>query len=317
MPSPISKLIVSKPIEPVDSLSADEPLTDEMTVESISEAAIAKNATPLYQRITWKRAIYHPLTWLALGIHVALLVVPFNPAPPVAIEPEEANSDDAIAIDLLNLSDIATSVPPPVDTPPPPTDVPSAPSNPAQVPASIAVQSKAVQPEAAQTAQAPAVQPDPTSQNAEPVQQVPEPASPEPVQQEPVAQTPAYDPSQDQQLFVKNLGQLGLSTYDSSVIGLPGPNEFKEPVNAGFFVNADAPAPGAKSVQQIDKQPSDVFEQLDTSYRQAGITFTPLDNYGGESLYHAATPEGDTLMYFSLVRLKGSTLLVIWQDLPD
>jgi len=271
-----------------------------LTKDSVIDAAVSGTQGDLQRkRVTWKRVLYHPLTWLAVSLHVGLLVVPFNPAPPVSVEPEEETeeADEAIPIDLLNLSELATSAPPPPpDSPPPPANTPPAPAAPA------------AQPPAAQ-APAPPV-PDPAQS---PAAQVPDPVQPTP---DPAPPPPAYDPSGDQQLFVQNLGAIGLNTYDLSAIGLPTAREFKEPANAPFFLSGDQPVASAKSIQQIDKEPGDVYSQVTSSYASTGITFTQEPAYGGEELYHAVTPDNQTLMYFSLVRLKGSTLLVIWNEKP-
>ena len=99
------------------------------------ESAIAPSSTqptkqPAGRRITLKKVLYHPLTWLAVGFHVLLLVVPFGGGAnsDLAETPEE-DSEAAIPVDLLNLSDIATSTPPPLEPPvaaPPPAVAPAA-----------------------------------------------------------------------------------------------------------------------------------------------------------------------------------------------
>lgn len=319
MPSPISKAIErvvsvkerilraqnydSNLMADSSRLPRDLSVKTAITNKSASDSHSDGHREPPRKRVTWKRVLYHPLTWLAVGLHVALLVVPFDPSPPIAIEPEEEaeETDEAIPIDLLNLSEIATSEPPP-ETPPaePPPAAPPAPAPPQAAPAPPP------------TAQAPT--PDPVQQTPDPAQQTPDPVQPPPEPTQPPP--PAYDPSGDQQLFVQNLGAIGLNTYDLAAVGLPTAREFKEPANAPFFLAGDSPVPNAKSVQQIDKEPGDVFDQVTSSYASTGITFTQEQAYGGEELYHAITPDGNTLMYFSLVRLKGSTLLVIWNEQP-
>ncbi|MEM6452800.1 MAG: hypothetical protein AAF703_21095 [Cyanobacteria bacterium P01_D01_bin.105] len=321
MPSPISKVIESviavkarvmgEQAHDSDFVVDNRELSTDIATEiSTSETATPETATSkkttsekttgqLRRRVTWKRVLYHPLTWLAVGLHVALLVVPFDPAPPIAVEPEEdvEPEDEAIPIDLLNLSEIATSEPPPAEP------LPAEPPAPQQAP-------PVAPPPAAQ-----APQPDPVQSNPDPAQQTPE-ATTQPTQAPTQPPPPAYDPSADQQLFVQNLGAIGLNTYNLDAIGLPAARDFKEPANAPYFLNGETPVPNARSVQQIDKEPGDVFEQVQSSYASTGITFTQELAYGGEELYHAVTPEGQTLMYFSLVRLKGSTLLVIWNGQP-
>lgn len=318
MPSPISKVINSV-VAVKESMRRDrtdnntELIDSDISFDSVNATRDEIVEQPR-KRITWKRVLYHPLTWIAIGVHAALLIVPFNPAPPVVEQPkEETTEDEAIPIDLLNLSEIATSEPPPpesTDTPPPPPPDSATPP-PAASPAPPQPSAQAAPPTPDPAAQP--IAPDPNQSTAPD----PDPTTPDPVPVPPnTPPAPAYDPSGDQQQFIANLGQLGLNSFDLSSIGYPRPGDFREEANAGFFVNGDAPAQGVKSAQQIDKQPSDVYNQITTGYSQTGITFQEMPSYGGEQLYHAITPQGDTLMYFSLARLKGSTLLVIWEDSP-
>lgn len=279
-----------------ENQSVDTP--PEQTAEQAAEQTKGR-------RITLKKVLYHPLTWLAIGFHVLLLVVPFGGGADsdLAATPEE-ETDEAIPVDLLNLSDIATSTPPPAETPPaaapppPPTAAP-----PAQPPPPSPSQAAAPEPAAA-----------PPTEVAEPAAAPVEPAAPDPVAVPQEAPPPAYDPAQDQSVFIANLGAVGLNDYTDQ--GLPTPNFFRNPENAGYFLNGDAPAQGAASARWVDKSPNDVLAQLQTSYAPTGIAFTKLDDYAGEMLYQLTTPTGETFMHVSLVRLKGSTLLVIWQDRP-
>ena len=305
------------------------PISTETTITNVQGIQPRK-------RLKWKRVLYHPLTWLATGLHVALLVLPFNPAPPVVAnledKPEETpeetleEPDEAIPVDLLNLSEIATSEPPPTTPSPKPPPIASLPTppppSPASAPPALAPQRAAPIPQPAEPAALPEPEPQTPEPQSTPEPQTPEPQTPEPQTPEPEPQTPepepqpAYDPAGDQQLFVQNLGAIGLNPYDLDAIGLPAPKDFKKPVNAPFFLNGDAPVPNAKTVQWLDREPSDVFKQIENSYASTGITFAQEPAYGGEELYHAITSEGQTLMYFSLARLTGSTLLVIWSEKP-
>lgn len=266
-------------------------------------APAAENQSSLNEsssrRLTVRQVLYHPLTWLAVGCHVLLLVVPFDPSPPVAAtETVEEEAPEETVIDVLNLSEIATAEPPPpASTEPLPAAPPSAASQPAPArsatapassaaPASVSISNA---PNAPATPAAPAATKDPSS--------------------------PAYDPSADQDLFIGNLGAIGLTDYTASQ-GLPEPRLLRRPENASYFLNGSAPAAGAKDARWMDKGPDDVLDQLKTTYGPGGIVFNQLDDYGGEPLYQLVTAEGQPFMYISLVSLKGSSLVVIWQSNP-
>lgn len=258
----------------------------------------------LAKRLTLKKVLYHPLTWLAVGFHALLLTVPFDPSAPVEAEPEEAQAeeiDEAIPIDILNLSEISTDTPP-VATPPeaippaaPPVAAPPVAAPPVVLPSELPLE------------------------EALPVEEVPVDALPVeelPVEEVPVEPPPvAYDPGQDQTLFIDNLGAMALGDYTDAQ-GLPPANFFREPANAGYFLDGEAPVAGARDARWMDKGPDAVLTELQSTYESSGITFTQLDSYGGEELYELNTATGESFMFVSLARLKGSSLLVIWQSNP-
>ncbi|MGC1306628.1 MAG: hypothetical protein WA885_05320 [Phormidesmis sp.] len=253
------------------------------------------------RRLTIKKVLYHPLTWTAIGIHLLLLVVPFDPGASTA-EPEieEVTDNEAIPVDILNLSEISTATPPAENVPTPSTPPPSAPSPAAAPPASTAPPA-VVAP--APVATAPT---DPALAPFEPAPAAAPPASTPP---------PAYDPGEDQALFINNLGALNLGDYTEAQ-GLPPANFFRQPGNAGYFLNEGVPVLGAKDARWMDKGPDAVLAELQATYAPSGIVFNQLDSYGGEILYELRTAADQPFMYISLANLKGSSLLVIWQANP-
>ena len=252
----------------------------------------AKNNSP--RRSPLKRVLSHPLTWIAVGLHALLLVVPFNPKPAVAPDLPEEETPEEVTVDILNLSDIATSTPPPETPPPPENTPPPVPQAAPPVPSAV---------------------PPPTADEipAEPEPSAPEPSVPDPPAEPPPP--PAYDPSQDQQVFINNLGAINLGDY-TDTLGLPDASNFRNPGNAGAFVSNGAPVAGARSARWMDKPPDSVLGELQTTYARSGIQFNPLAPYGGEALYELITPDGQSFMYISLAALEGSSLLVIWQANP-
>ncbi len=262
-------------------------------------------------RLTIKQVLYHPLTLLAVGVHVLLLVVPFNLSPSVAPpeKPEEEAPEEA-AIDILSLSEISTPEPPvPAASEPPPAPPAAAPPSAALRSAPVSAASPAAAPAASRSA--------PVSAAAAPAALAPGPSAPATAAPagKPSPPLPAYDPSADQEIFIGNLGAIGLTDYTAAQ-GLPEPRFFRQPENASSFLNGTVPAAGAKDARWMDKGPDDVLNQLKTTYGPSGIVFNQLDNYGGELLYQLVTAAGEPFMYISLVSLKGSSLLVIWQGNP-
>ena len=294
------------------SKEASKKVEKNTFVEPNSDLTLSDNQPAKARKLTLKKVLYHPLTWVALGFHLLLLFVPFSDraSNEEVLEDLENGPEEAIAIDLLNLSEIATSTPPPAEPPPtePPPAAPPAPSAPPPAPSQAAIPPEPVDNPTEVPSEAPTVE--------EPATEAPveQPVDEAPVEVPPDPPLPAYDPGEDQSVFIKNLGAVGLNDYTDQ--GLPPTNFFRDPDNAGYFLNGDQPVQGAASARWVDKGPSDVLNQLQTSYAPTGIVFTQLQNYGGEELYELTTPTGQTFMHISLVRLKGSTLLVIWQDRP-
>lgn len=270
----------------------------------------------------FKKILYHPLTWAAVGFHLLLLTVPFSTEPSAVVEEEEAiaQEDEAMPIDLLNLSEIATSVPPPPQpepVPPPPAAPPSPPS-PSQTAAS-----------------APAVAPAPTAPvPQQPVANTPAPPVATPASSQPAAnQPPAYDSTQDRGIFIQGLDAIGaMGLNDLSGQGLPLAESFPQG-NANHFLGQSALATDylnpvsvgeagalpdlAVSARVIDSQPKDVLRKVESGYAGMGITFNPVPDYGAEPLYELKKPTGETFAFVSLVSFPGSTLMVLWQDNPN
>ena len=258
-------------------------------------------------RLALKRILCHPLTWVALGTHIVLLVVPFNPmepdTTPDAAKDEQPEEVESIPVDILNLSEIATSKAPPekVLVPPPP-------SSPAPTIA------RSVQPDPV----APALI-EPATVNTESEDQTKTiPTSNSIAAQQTIEdQSPAYDPEADQRQFIQNLEGLGLGGYKiNGEISLPDANSFRKGVDPSYFIietnTVISPVGGAREARWLDKEPTAVLSELTSTYSAAGISFAQVENYGGEALYELTTADGDSFMYLSLVQLKGSTLLVVW-----
>jgi len=253
------------------------------------------------------KLLYNPLTWLAIGAHLLLLVVPFNPnatTTDVIEEPEE-EVDESIPIDILNLSELATAAPPP-ETPPPPS--PATPP-PAPVPALAA-------PVPAPVAEVPA--------EAEPLEpEVPtEPESQElevPVE-EVLQDPPAYDPTGNQNYFVGQISNLGIDTYEG-VVAYPDSRDFEKGNGDSFldFTNPidPAPLPTSRDAVYMDEQLSDVITTLNNSYG-GSVNITPVQEYAGELLYELSDGDGNVFLHVSLVEFRsGSTLLVMWPANPN
>ncbi|MGB3294829.1 MAG: hypothetical protein WBB01_17740 [Phormidesmis sp.] len=248
------------------------------------------------RRLTLKKVLYHPLTWLAVGLHVLLLLVPLKDRQPAdAPAEDEIVPEEEVAIDILNLSDITTSAPPP-EVPPPEASVPVPPHLPVAAPPAAAPpprQVVVVEPAPAQT----------------PIGD----ATSEPVTQPPATQSPAFDPAPAQGVFISGLGNLGVA--DNTAVGMPDKRAFRRPENFEYFVNGADPVAAAKDARWLDDEPADLLPVIQSTYAQSNITFTQLDNYGGEPLYELTT-DGQTILYMSIVALEGSSLLVMWEDNP-
>jgi hypothetical protein len=105
-------------------------------------------------------------------------------------------------------------------------------------------------------------------------------------------------------------------------LGLPNdPDMFRRASSFGFFLNNADPAnvsaiANVREAQWLEKQVSDLLPLLQSTYAGGNLTFNPVEDYGGEALYEIKTTQGQTVMYVSLVELKGSSLLVTWIDKP-
>lgn len=302
-----------------------------------------------------KKALYHPLTWLALGLHALLLVIPLNSHLP-ATEPEahEPEVSEEVAVDVLNLSDVATATPPsqkpvvPTSAVPPaaarqaapsPAAAAAAPFNPAPsapvYPSAIANQTRPAQSYAA--ASPPSTSPrasSAASSSAGPVAADSSVAAASVTAGSAAANNsavgagspaaaapPAYDPNPDRGVFISGLSTLGVQDNTSSV-GLPADAKaFRRPDGFGFFINNQNPSnpqpvTGAKDARWLGKPSAELLPMLQSTYAPSNITFTQLDDYGGEPLYELKTAQGQVFMYVSLVELKGSSLLVTWENKP-
>ena len=261
---------------------------------------------------TVKRVLYHPLTWAAVGFHLLLLTVPFSTTPDAVVEEEIV--EEAMPIDLLNLSEIATAAPPP---PEPETASPmSAAPQPVAAPA-LAAAPPTVAPVPPPVA-APAVVPTP------PTPQPPASATPQPP-------LPAYDSTADRKVFIQGFDSIaaaGLNEYSemplASLFSKDNANYFLGPtaLNTTFQNPIEAGDPGAlpagaATAKYTDKQPKDVLQQVEASFAPTGVTFTQVGEYGQEPLYELKKPTGETFAFVSLVGFQGSTLTVIWTQDPN
>lgn len=274
---------------------------EQETQPVIEKAAVKKlrfsigEAWPL--RLTWRALLYHPLTWLAVGAHIGLLVVPFNPDNPAAVEPEEPEEaiDASIPVDILNLSALSAPEPPPDAPNPGPVTPPPAPT--AALPPPTAAPVPAAEP--APAALEPAAPPET------------EPATPPP------PPPPAYSPGGDQNAFTGNLGNLGLNTFPY----LPELSSFPNENGDKFldFTDKDNPVPRSDSLgaQWTDKQPDNVLGLMQDAYAGSGLLFTEWTPYEGDVVYQLSNPDGNPFMYVSVVNTNGSSLLVMWPDDPS
>ena len=275
------------------------------------------------RRLTLKKLLYHPLTWVAVGAHVVLLVVPFSSSGPKAVDnpttqPEEIES---IPVDILNLADIATSEPPlePASTnPSPPRSAPLSAIAPStqDTPIPTKLDARSAADEVTQNLESQGVQTESSSS-----------ASSAQTQQLGENQTLAYDPSADQQQYIQNLDSLGLGGYkdpNSGERSLPGVSSFRRNTDSSYFITETGTRPytviktveAARDARWLDKEPSTVLAEQEDTYSTLGLSFVKVDNYGGEPLYQLTKEDGSPVMYLSLVQLQGSTLLVIWQVDP-
>ena len=288
----------------------------------------------------FKKILYHPLSWAAIGFHLLLLTVPFS-TESSAVAEEAIAEEEAMPVDLLNLSAIATATPSPqqpaVSTAPPPASANASPSP--------AVPSTAV-PSAAAPSAAPAnnLPPSPVAPNVAVPAPIPSQASSQ-VYSQPQSQAqasaqssaqastqpPAYDPTEDRKVFIQGFDSIaaaGLNEYGE----LPTAELFPKG-NAQYFLGASALAAdylnparagepgslpdGAATAKYTDKQPKDVLSQVQSSFASVGVSFTPIGEYGQEPLYELKKPTGETFAFVSLVGFQGSTLTVVWTQNPN
>ena len=259
---------------------------------------------------TFKKILYHPLTWSAVGFHLLLLTVPFSTAPKAVVEDAIAE-EEAMPVDLLNLSEIATATPPP----PEPETTPPAPTAPQPVAAPAPAPPPTAAPAPPPVAAAPAA--------------VPTPAPPIPTAPQPPV--PAYDSTADRKVFIQGFDSIaaaGLNEYDEMPLASSfsknnanyflGPTalstNFQNPVKAN---DLGALPTGAATAKYTDKQPKDVLQQVQSSFAPTGVTFTQVGEYGQEPLYELKKPTGETFAFVSLVGFQGSTLTVVWTQNPN
>ncbi len=286
----------------------------------VYSGAIARPISP-------KKILSHPLIWVALGLHALLLTASFSPEPSLIAE-EVVEEENTMPVDLLNLSEIATSTPPaqPAAAPPPATP----PAEPQLLPTTAPIPTVSPVPTTA-----PIPTPAPTVAPATPISQPPV-NTPAPLQtpQTPISpQQPAYDPTQDRGIFIQELDSIGeMGLNDLSELGLPpasafskgnaeyflGPTaiatDFRNPVGVG---DADALPPGAASARVIDSQSKDVLKKIKAGYANTGIVFSQASDYGSEPLYALENTTGETFAFFSLVSFQGSSLMVLWTSNPN
>ena len=265
------------------------------------------------RRLTLKKIFYHPLTLAALSGHVLLLMVPFSTAPAEVVEEEAIATEEAMPVDILNLSEIATAEPPPPQAPAPTAPAP-APSPPAAAPA-------------------PAAAPPPIAAPATPAAPQPVANTPAPPVAQAPTQTPppAYDSTEDRKTFIQGFDSIataGLQEYSELPLASSftrgnsqfflGPaalaTDFRNPVTAG---DPNALPPAAATAKYTDKQPKDVLKQVQASFSNTGLTFAQVADYGGEPLYELKKATGETFAFVSLVGFQGSTLTVIWTQNPN
>jgi len=286
--------------------SPDAPASPEPELSAFeSPASESPVSEPTVRRLTLKKVLYHPLVGLAIAAHLLLLIVPFSK--PQASEPDpevpEEDVDDSIPVDILNLSALSKpptpAEPPPAAEPPPPAPVAAPP-----VPAAIEAPLPEAEPEAAPVEDPPV---EPTLDEQPPAEEQP----------------PAYVAQQDQQAFIDNVDVLSQGTRSVGnyrALGLPPLDSFSPGTEANFLnYTTDPPTtlPGAIDAVWMDKQASVVADQITETYGANGVTLTPLANYGGELLYEMKTPDGDTMMFVSLVNFPaGSSLMVTWSTNP-
>ncbi|MEO0456204.1 MAG: hypothetical protein AAF152_06415 [Cyanobacteria bacterium P01_A01_bin.114] len=253
----------------------------------------------------------HPLTWLSVGLHGALLLMPaWQLQPPKTEEPEPP--EEEVVIEVENLADLLgsqESEPPPAE--PPPAEPPPA----AQVPQQQVL----------------------TEVPEEIPEELLEPTLPEaPLPDDPLPDEPPpppFDPAV-QAAFKSDLSHF-LSTGASNSAGtssnfdntdqwpiLPSMIDSRIGDQAAFFT-PDSIADGTYQAypgvefkyigRNFDLVSS---EGLGPAVQASGLSFEQIDTYGGSTLYVVISPEGNPMNYISLVDMKGSTAVFVWPDDP-
>lgn len=280
---------------------------------TLSEVAPRRRHSPKELLV---RLFYSPLTWLAIGAHVLLLIVPFDPSartPEVTEEQAEETVDESIPIDILNLAELATPTPPPEQ---PAATPPAQTATPPPVPAPAAALPAAVE------------EPAPL-----------EPVGPEELlDEEPVGgdedtgpdeteidstggeESANYDPTENQNYFVGQIANLGISVFEG-VVQYPAAEDFDQGNGDRFLNFADplnpVPLPESRDAVYMDEQVSDVIATLNNAYG-GSVQITQADAYADELLYALSDVEDNVFMYVSLVEFKsGSTLVVMWPNNPN
>ena len=269
----------------------------------VTTASNASHTRRLSPKKILIKLLYSPLIWLAVGAHVLLLVVPFDPSVKTeeVVEEPEAEIVESIPVDILNLSAIASSTPPPEAAPPAP--VSAAPPAPVSVPTPVEVPAPPVVNEAPAEAQ-------PENLRVEAL----------PLEDAPVEESPAYYPSADSGVFLESINrfsEVGIQTYGDQ---LPTENSFSSKGNGQSFlvIGADitqnsSPVDGALNAIWMDKNLDQILPLLSQTY---GGDFAPVGEYAQEPVYELRNPQGEVVIHVSLVSLKGSTLLVTWESSP-
>lgn len=297
---------------PVKEQHSEGTMANPCPREITPSAAVEGESVPtrrLSPKVFLIKLLYNPLTWLAIGAHVLLLIVPFDPNVKTAevIEAPEEDADESIAVDILNLAELASPTPPPESPSDPPPAVPP-PAAPVAAPPPV--------PAAAPVAEDPAAEPEPLPDESD----VPlDPPVPDPPSA-PDPPPPAYDPTETQNAFVGNIAQLGIDTFTGTV-QFPPDSFFSKGNGASFLDFSDPinPAPLAHSRDAVwmDEQLSDVIKTLNETYGEH-VVLTPVGDYAGELLYELTDATGNSFMHVSLVEFRsGSTLVVMWPTNPN
>ncbi|HEY9737045.1 MAG TPA: hypothetical protein V6D06_12205 [Trichocoleus sp.] len=251
------------------------------------------------------RWVVGPLFVISIVLHGLLLVAPLPSGPTVA--PEEAVEEDSSEEQIVDILSIASPSAPAPEAAPPPSQPPPAAAPPPTPRAAAPVNPDRLPP----PSEAPPIE------TVEPGDDFNAPVDP-PAQES--SGEAAFDFTGARNDFMVNLGNgIGLTNY-TSALGLPARSNFRDPATADLFLsNPDSsasPPPGARDAQWLDKEPDSVLAQLVNTYSAAGVNFSELAPYAGERFFVALTPDNQPFLYLSMVRLQGSTLLVIWDTPP-